>query len=45
MDSGWERFNGGELTVSRAAGGCADEQNYSMFQVSLEIELLGELVF
>jgi hypothetical protein len=45
MDSGRERFNAGELTVPRAAGGCADEQNYAIFQISLDIELLGELIF
>jgi len=45
MDSGWKRFDAGELTVPRAIGGCVDEQNYSMFQISLEIERLGELIF
>jgi hypothetical protein len=45
MESGRERFNAGGLMVPRAAGGCAGEQKYSIFQVSLEIERLGELIF
>ena len=44
MESGRERFNAGDLTVPRAAGGRADEQKYSIFQISLEIERLGELI-
>jgi hypothetical protein len=45
MESGRERFDAGDLTVPRAAGGCAGEQKYSIFQISLEIERLGELIF
>jgi len=45
MESGWEQFNAGDLTVPRAAGGRADEQKYSIFQISLDIEQLGELIF
>jgi hypothetical protein len=45
VESGRERFNAGDLTVPRAAGGRADEQKYSIFQVSLDIERLSELIF
>jgi hypothetical protein len=45
VESGRERFNAGDLTVPRVAGGRADEQKYSIFQVSLDIERLGELIF
>jgi hypothetical protein len=38
VESGRERFNAGDLTVPRAAGARADEQKYSIFQVSLDIE-------
>ena len=45
MESGRERFNAGNFTVPRAAGVRADEQKYSIFQISLDIERLGELIF
>jgi hypothetical protein len=45
MESGRERFNAGGLTVPRAAGGCTGEQKYSIFQISLEIDRSGELIF
>jgi hypothetical protein len=45
VESGRERFNAWDLTVPRAAGSRADEQKYSIFQVSLDIERLGELIF
>jgi hypothetical protein len=38
VESGRERFNAWDLTVPRAAGSRADEQKYSIFQVSLDIE-------
>jgi hypothetical protein len=45
VEFGRERFNAGDLTVPRAAGGRVDEQKYSIFQISLDIERLGELIF
>jgi hypothetical protein len=45
VESGRERFYAGDFTVPRAAVGRADEQKHSIFQISLDIERLGELIF